>query len=78
MELALCVFGGYARGIYFDIKNGKIENIYAEYSQRLLQNAIYVDEKVKYENGYWVCDNGEWYHDMENTKKHCIEYIRPK
>ena len=51
-ELALCVFGGYARGIYFDIKNGKIENIYAEYSQRLLQNAIYVDEKVKYENGY--------------------------
>ena len=76
-ELALCVFGGYARGIYFDIKNGKIENIYAEYSQRLLQNAICVDEKVKYENGYWICDNGEWYHDMENIKKHCIEYIRP-
>ena len=46
MELALCVFGGSAKGIYFDTKNGEIENIYAESNVRIIQNAVYIDEKV--------------------------------
>ena len=77
MELALCVFGGSAKGIYFDTKNGEIENIYAESNVRIIQNAVYIDEKVKYINGYWIYDDGEWRNRTEDVKNRCIEYIRP-